>query len=543
MSTADATTFEFAELGPEHLDGPATHLAAELLRVGIERFYTVPGSPATAVAEELHRLGAWVRDARDEKSAAEAAVGAAAVGFGAAVVVKGNGASLALEPLQNAAAHHIEAPLLLIVGDDVTSSSSTVPTDARPLADAIGMPVLELIGPTTTRAVVTTAAGTSRAINAPVLLRFTATYHQAEGVPLLRWQPGSTEPTRRAATVLGHSEHRLTKDSRWDDYAHRRRTAAIAWAGRAPRVRQSGDGRLGVVVAGALWASPVSDPLRELGLPTLVLSMLSPLPHEVVDFAAGLDEVLVLEEGESYLEQAVRNELSLRRSPCQVLGQQSLHVRPRGIRSVDELRAAMNGERVEDERPLEWKAGECAVDHPYTKLFAAIRDVRHRRTPLVCSCVGSAIGGTEWPWDIIDVALNLGGAINVAAGAADASGRQAIALIGDYGLFHSGLGGHDQVYQHQAEVLTIVLANGRSDKTGGQNTPLAATMLPHERSDLGQILRASAGDKVQHLRLEDVSEHHLLARIEEMLDDLPATLVIEVGTEVHIGTWSTKPEP
>jgi indolepyruvate ferredoxin oxidoreductase alpha subunit len=544
MSSPDATPFEPPHVASRPAASPAGHLAIEILRAGIERIYVVPGSPASELISELRLLGAWLRDARDEKSAAEAAMGAARMGIGAAVLIKGNGTPLALEPLHNAAAHGVLAPLLLLVGDDTRSDSSTVPTDARPLADAARIPVIELIGPSTARAALNAATRTSCDIGGPVLVRFTATYHHATSVPASELKPGESRHGGPPVLPLDHTAHRLTKDSRWEDYELRRRSAAHVWSGRAPRMRADGEGTIGVLMSGALWSSTISDPVRDLGLPVLVLSMVAPLPPDVIDFADGLTELLVLEEGTPFLEQAVRNELSIHRSACTVLGQQTWHVRSRGVRSADEILAAVSGQLVDLDPPVVWKKAAHRVDHPYRVLFEALRDVRLRRHPIVSSCVGSCIDGTALPWDVIDIALNLGGSVNVAAGAADASGCKAIALVGDYGLFHSGMSGHDQVYQHQSQVLTIVVANGRSDKTGGHETALATSLGAHERRDLAAMLQASAGaDRVHRVRLGSLSKAQLARVIEDLLELLPATLVVEVGECVDTGTWSTDERP
>ncbi len=94
-------------------------LAESLLDAGIELFLGVPGYPVTQLLEELESSGARVVDPQNEKTGAEMAVGSSLSGVPVALVLKGNGALLAAEPLQNAGPHGVGAPLLVVVGDDI----------------------------------------------------------------------------------------------------------------------------------------------------------------------------------------------------------------------------------------------------------------------------------------------------------------------------------------------------------------------------------------------------------------------------------------
>ncbi|HET6950068.1 MAG TPA: thiamine pyrophosphate-binding protein, partial [Acidimicrobiales bacterium] len=92
-------------------------LATALLLGDVRRFLTVPGSPATRLADALVARGAEVINAHDEKTAIETALGLALVGVRAGVIAKGNGGLVLAEALQNAGPHEIGG-LLVLLGDD-----------------------------------------------------------------------------------------------------------------------------------------------------------------------------------------------------------------------------------------------------------------------------------------------------------------------------------------------------------------------------------------------------------------------------------------
>jgi TPP-dependent indolepyruvate ferredoxin oxidoreductase alpha subunit len=167
-------------------------------------------------------------------------------------------------------------------------------------------------------------------------------------------------------------------------------------------------------------------------------------------------------------------------------------------------------------------------------LFDVLRDVRYDEEVTIHGCVGSCVAAAYPPWLILDSALSLGASINMASGAAAGLRRPAIALIGDYGLVHSGLSGHDQVYQRRRPVLTIVLANGRSAKTGDQPSPVARDLQDGSPLDLRRLLdRAAPTSSVHFGQLADYDHESLLQCVMKLLRSAPATLVLETGDGVH----------
>ena len=85
----------------------------------------------------------------------------------------------------------------------------------------------------------------------------------------------------------------------------------------------------------------------------------------------------------------------------------------------------------------------------------------------VAADVGSAVKLGYPPYDGADVALSLGSAIGVASGAARA-GTPSIAIMGDFGLLHSGLEALVDAARHHVPVVVVVLLNGVQAQTGGQ---------------------------------------------------------------------------
>jgi indolepyruvate ferredoxin oxidoreductase alpha subunit len=508
------------------VDGFAA-LARALRLGGVDRIFTVPGSPASSLADAAELAGIVVEDLQNEKAAAEAAFGYAWVGGIGSLLMKGNGTLVAAEPLDNAGPHGSGA-LLVIVGDDTCASSSTVPTDARRVARCLDLPVIEPIDGASIDEVIRLAIDLSLDSSRPVFVRFTKALAAIEA-------PAATSvPELRARRIAVDRVrvHQLTKESRYRRFRQGDELVQT-YANRAPigLVEGQEDACFGIVVGGALWSAEAAA-LAPFKVPQLGLTMSYPLPEAVFDLARTLPTLLVLEEGTDVIEQELILGLVKRNITCVIRGQRSGHVPLLGPRDEGDVVQALKGGRVRRAR-LAWKEVTERPSHEYELLFDVLRDVRATRQITLHSCVGSSITAAYPPWQVMDTALNLGGATGVALGASF-RGEPAIAIVGDYGVLHSAASAHDQAYELDARVLTVVLANGVSGKTGGHPAPTSPTAARYRPVDLRRVLtRVAPEPAVVNRRIEDLNHDTLLELVLELLDSAPSTLVLEAG----VGTY------
>lgn len=508
------------------------HLAAAVRRSGIDSLTFVPGAPCTVLIDALADQGATVTDAHDEKSAVEIAIGRAAAGQPSGVVIKGIGGDLAAEPLASAGPEGIAGPLVVLVGDDPHASASTVPTDVRGLGAHLHLPVFELADGASIDATVRAAVTASSELARPSIIRFTkrlqslaAPAASVHGLPSI------------AEDRYDHEvQHRTSKMSRFEHYVEEGIDRLQSTADAAPTVRVAGSASIGILVSGDLTSS-VLELLRadHPEVPALGLSCIHPLPRAAVEFAAPLEAVVIAEQGEPIVETELRLRLAEVSSTCEVRGQRA----PRwfalnGPNDAGAVLRVLGGERHRRALRRVWKETPHETTHEFAIVFEALRDVSaHHRSP-VYACVGSSIEAAYPPWQTVDGAYNLGSAINLAIGASAARGRQpAVALMGDYSLRHSGLSSHIEVYDAGWPVLTIILANGRSAKTGGQ--PTRTSRRVGNPLDLHRVLTVTGPPEgsVQWVHVDHTDPDQLFELMMEMFDHLPGTLVVESGD----GAW------
>lgn len=534
-------------------DPPFTLLSAAL-REHAERVLVVPGKPVHLLADELP--GDAVIEVTDEKSGFEQAMGMAFAGVPVAVLYKGVGISHAWDSIANAVVHGTVdgRPVLLVAADDPTAEASTVIVDSRALAATADLAVIEPCTASHVAPAVELAATMSATVGEPVMVRYTpeleqltpATSAQLDGsgttVLPVEIEAGSSLVPPKIVPMPGqHRAHGMTKPGR---HLHRERfsipvlTAMVEGAGLLDHHDGSRVlprwGRTAIVGFGAAWSAAGRPAAEALDIEGMGSSVLFPLPERLVELASRFDTVLVVEDGRPVGEAALALALHDAGARTTVIGRRRGRDRTRALPAVGQVteadvHRALGGGAVDERVPL-WKEGGKGAVAPYDTLFDAVAAVRRRHGVSVATCVGTVIDVAGAPWRSVDLALSLGAATGAAAGIAEA-GRVALALIGDYGLLHSGLNAYGLIQRRELPVLSIVVANGVSKRTGGQRSafhpdePGAFDLLGELAARGARTVRVLDGDAL------DVSA--LITCIEAELDRLPATIVIESGDGFH----------
>ena len=232
---------------------------------------------------------------------------------------------------------HPSGGAVAFVGDDPSAKSSTVPGASEILLSDLGMPVLYPADPQDVLDLGTHAVAMSRCSGLWVALKIVTNVADGTGkvqvdsdriapvVPEVRWR-GERFEHRPSARMLQPelSEMERTREGiRLDAaraYAQANRLNQVEELGASPRVGIVAAGKtyldvrqalriLGLGDAGFDDAGP-DDAARPAGVRLLRLAMIHPLiPAEIAGFAAGLDEIIVVEEKRGFVEAAVKQVL------------------------------------------------------------------------------------------------------------------------------------------------------------------------------------------------------------------------------------------
>jgi indolepyruvate ferredoxin oxidoreductase alpha subunit len=205
-----------------------------------------------------------------------------------------------------------------------------------------------------------------------------------------------------------------------------------------------------------------------------------PLPVEKIrKLTEYVERVLVLEEGQPFLERILRGIIAPR---AEIRGRQSGHIPPDGELTPDIVRAGLGlpirkGVSVPSlilpARPPQLCAG-CPHGDSYHAVKRALE-------PFPGASVNSDIGcytlGALAPYGAIQSCVCMGASVGMAKGASEAGLRPAVAVIGDSTFLHSGLTALMDAVAADTDMTLIILDNETIAMTGGQPTIMPSSRL------------------------------------------------------------------
>jgi indolepyruvate ferredoxin oxidoreductase alpha subunit len=471
-------------------------LAAGALEAGISLVTSYPGAPTTAVVEHILELTTseqvQVEWTSNEKVALEIAFGASLVGKRSLVCMKSVGLNIALDPLMVFNLSGCNAGLVLLVGDDPGGWGSQNEQDSRGLALAAEVPLLEPTSASDAWGVMREAFRLSEEMSLPILVRFiralaiaetdAKNLESQEDFQIQRQPFYQRDPIRWVVLPINVVSRHLELRRRMDIVRSRFEIS--------PFNSVEGDGSYGVMAAGfaysKLMKTLASDLPHELGI--LRLTTFNPLPQDLIHaFLQGKEMVLILEESAPLLERAVRGIAQGAEINLPIYGRDTGHVNWAGELFSPQIADALNcflpdldlSTEGEDSRPRPSRDPLCE-GCPYIPVFEALNEVLAelggRDEFVVVGDPGCMVRGQLRPYEIMDVKHSLGSSVGVASGIAGGlhergEKKRVIALCGDSGFLHSGLGGLVDAARMKVPLLVMILDNGLTALSGGQPHP------------------------------------------------------------------------
>ena len=294
-------------------------------------------------------------------------------------------------------------------------------------------------------------------------------------------------------------------------------------------------GGIGIVLQGGLYNNTLralellgcADAFGNSQVPLYVLNVTYPLvPEEWVGFCSGKRAVLIVEEGQpEYIEQAASQILRQNDVDVRIVGKGALPMF--GEYSVDVLRAGL-GEFIDQWAP-QLHAGDAGVATrktivsavsaaklaalvpprpsglctgcPERPFFAAMKILQKEVGALHISAdIGCHSFATLPPFNMGNSIMGYGlGAAGASAFGTD-GGKRAVSIMGDGGFWHNGLtSGIGNAVFNKHDDLTVIIDNGYSAATGGQDIPSSRAASLHRQGN-NSIIDAVKGVGVKWVR-------------------------------------------
>ena len=197
-----------------------------------------------------------------------------------------------------------------------------------------------------------------------------------------------------------------------------------------------------------------------------------PLPKRLVNrLTAECDEVLVIEEGQPFIEDMVRGVMP---GNAVIKGKFTGDLPRTGELTPDIVKKAFGLEMVQGYAPCEDVTSRppalckgCGHRDVYSVLNEVLSEYDNAR---VFGDIGCYTLGFLPPYKAIHACVDMGASIGMAKGASEAGQWPAIAIIGDSTFTHSGIAGLLDAINENSNITVIISDNLTTAMTGGQDS-------------------------------------------------------------------------
>ena len=491
-------------------------IALGALDAGVGFVSGYPGTPSTEVLETVAKYNdgsVYVEWSVNEKSAMEAAAGAAYAGARTMVTMKQVGLNVASDPLMSLAYVGVKGGMIVLVADDPGPISSQTEQDTRTFAMFSKLPVFDPSSPEEAYAMVAEAFELSEKHGTPVILRST------------------TRVCHGCATVSVKEHHApkqaegFIKDTqRWVIFPrtsflnHKKIEARNPVIGRefcaSPfnAIEHAGAGRRGIATHGINYAY-TSEALALLGAeaPLLKVGTPFPFPEDLgVEFLKSVDEVLCVEELDPVIERALTFLCGKHHLPTKIYGKLTGHIAAAGENTVESVEKALaayldvqlpESAQLPPPPPMPVRPPVLCAGCPHRASFFAVKEAMKGRKAVFSGDIGCYTLGNAMPLDMTDTCLCMGAGVTMAQGLhriePDAVN---FAFIGDSTFFHTGIPGVINAVYNEHDIVVVVLDNSTTAMTGHQPHPgTGKTMMGEvsEKISIERVLEALGVKSVQ----------------------------------------------
>ncbi|MCE5323532.1 indolepyruvate ferredoxin oxidoreductase subunit alpha [bacterium] len=465
--------------------------------VGVASAY--PGTPSTEILENVSKFEEiYCEWAVNEKVGMEVVIGASFAGARSLTAMKHVGLNVAMDPLMTFAYLGANGGMVVVTADDPGMHSSQNEQDNRNIAKFAKIPMLEPSDSQDCYDMVQAALDISEQFKTPVLIRSTTRVSHSSGVVDL----GAFD--RKPHGGLKY-EKDISRTMPVPLFARKMRVAleeklnALAEYSEKSKFQrlERGDNKIGIITSG-IGYQYVRDAFPDASI--LKLGMTFPIPKPLIgDFAASVEKLYVVEEGDPYLEEQILA-MGIKVEQPKV----SLRI---GELNPDRLKAL--AAEAYGKQPI--KPAEAIGDLParppvlcpgcsHRGVFYALNKLK----ALVTGDIGCYSLGAFAPLSAMDTTVCMGASVGNAHGLQKARQQGRIAaVLGDSTFFHSGITGLLNVVYNRGTSTVVVLDNRTTAMTGHQDNPGTGRTLMGDETTETSIEAVARGIGVKRVKTID----------------------------------------
>lgn len=464
-------------------------IARGAIEAGVAFATTYPGTPSSEISLNLFQMSQesdlYFEYSTNEKVALEVAAAAANSGLRTFCMMKHVGLNVAADPLMTLAYVGVTGGMVILTADDPAMFSSQNEQDNRYYAKFGNFPMLEPSSVPEAKEMIKYAFELSEELNQPVLLRTTTRINHSNAFVTF----GDMKPRETKGKFIHEPSRCVTVPA----VSRQLHVKVLEKMGQAKKISETSDfniiegsGKFGIIVNGVSYHY-AQDAVKDLGIEDkakiLRMGYSNPMPeNQIKDFLKGCEKVLVIEEGEPFMEEAVKAFAQEEGLVFPISGKSDAlfsHLYEYDPAMVREKMAAYFGiEYTKTEslskdnvpeipmRPPNLCSG-CSHRATFYEVKQAAKDM-----DIVCPTdIGCYTLGFLPPLNMGDFVICMGSSVSTSCGFGQATDQKVVSFIGDSTFFHSGLTGLVNAVFNNHNFTLVILENDITAMTGHQPHP------------------------------------------------------------------------
>jgi indolepyruvate ferredoxin oxidoreductase alpha subunit len=460
-------------------------IAQGALDAGLSGVYAYPGTPSTEITEYIqewckHHPTSSVHNrwCTNEKTAMEAALGMSYAGKRALVCMKHVGMNVCADAFVNSAVTGVNGGVIVLAADDPSMHSSQNEQDSRFYGKFALIPILEPSNQQECYDMMAYGFDLSERLHLPVLMRIVTRLAHSRAVVQIsetaRPENPLSDPADPAGWVLLPARARRKYNELIAAQPLLQESSANSPFNKVlndPKDFKDLKDSKAVIATGIGYNYLMENYPDGAPFPVLKLSQY-PLPQQVVtDLAAQYKELLVIEDGQPFIEEQLIGVLP---SANVIHGRLDGTLPRAGELNPDNVKQALGLPSAQAFTSCDTVVGRppalcqgCGHRSVYEALNKVLANYPGSH---VFGDIGCYTLGALPPYQALHSCVDMGASITMAKGAADAGIFPAIAVIGDSTFTHSGMTGLLDAVNENSPITVVISDNLTTGMTGGQDS-------------------------------------------------------------------------
>jgi indolepyruvate ferredoxin oxidoreductase alpha subunit len=464
---------------------------------GVSVAAAYPGTPSTEILENIstYKNDIYCTWANNEKIAVEIAIGASIGGMRALAAMKHVGMNVASDPVFSAAYTGVNGGLVVVSADDPGCHSSQNEQDNRLYAPHAKIGMLEPSDSQECKDFTKAAFKISERFDLIMMIRMTTRVCHSKSIVTLGLREDISpktyisDPQKYAMLPVNARKRHITLEQNLEALKEYSYSSGL-------NKMELNDLSIGIITSGISYMH-AKEAFGD-NASYLKLGITYPLSDRLIrEFAAKVKKICVIEEGEGYLEAAVKA-LGIECIGKQLLGCQG-ELDAQKVREAFGLNEAE--EKYEADRTAPPRPPVLCAGCPHRGFYYAMG--KRRDKILAVGDIGCYSLGVNPPFNGFDIAICMGSGFSIPIGLSKAlekqnDTRKVFGILGDSTFFHSGFNSMVDAVHAKANVCLCVLDNSITAMTGHQeNAGTQKNLMGYEvpAIDILQMVYSTGIDK------------------------------------------------